>query len=421
MPSSPLEQDIRKDLHHNVTVNLLDGAFFGLAIGFSSFSTFIPLFVARMTQSAILFGLVPALHSVGWQFPQLLTAGWVSRLRRYKPVVILLTIHERIPFLGLALVAWFLPGLSKKAALILTFLLLAWQGLGGGFTANAWTSMIAKIIPQEKRGTFFGAQSAAANALMSVGSLISGFLLVTISDRYDFSLIFLLTVVAMLISWVAIALTREPVDHARQIPSGGTPFWKGTRTILRRDVNFRWFLLVRVLSQFASMGFAFYIVYLVHRFQIDALTAGTLTALLTFIGIFANPLMGWAGDRLGHRRIMTVGVLAASLSGLLACLAPNLSWFYPIMVLTALANVGIWTIGLTMTVDFGSEVERPTYIGLANTLVAPATILAPIFGGWLADTAGYQTTFAVSAISGLVTSACLYFFVKNPHRGEVST
>jgi hypothetical protein len=27
------------------------------------------------------------------------------------------------------------------------FLFLTWQGLGGGFTANPWTSMISKIIP----------------------------------------------------------------------------------------------------------------------------------------------------------------------------------------------------------------------------------------------------------------------------------
>ncbi len=135
MPPS-LGQEIRKDLRYNVTVNLLDGAFFGFAFGFSSLTAFIPLFVSRMTSSAIFFGLIPSLHIVGWYLPQLFTAGWVSRLRRYKPVVLLLTIQERVPFLGLALVAWFLPGLGKQTALTLTFLLMAWQGLGGGLTAN---------------------------------------------------------------------------------------------------------------------------------------------------------------------------------------------------------------------------------------------------------------------------------------------
>ena len=37
---------------------------------------------------------------------------------------------------------------------------------------------------------------------------------------------------------------------------------------------------------------------------------------------------------------------------------------------------------------FGSEAERPVYIGLSNTLIAPATILAPVLGGLIADLAG---------------------------------
>jgi hypothetical protein len=135
MPSSAVEKEIRKDLRHNVTVSMFDGAFFGLGFGFSSFSTFIIIFVSKLTHSAILFGLVPAMHSVGWQLPQVFTAGWVSKLRRYKPFILLLTINERIPFLGLAIIAWFLPGLGRQTALILTFLMLIWQGLGGGFTA----------------------------------------------------------------------------------------------------------------------------------------------------------------------------------------------------------------------------------------------------------------------------------------------
>src|SRR5574342_36630 len=125
MPSLPSnEQFIQQNLRFNFTVNILDGGFFGLALGFASFITIIPLFVSQMTDSALLIGLVPAIHSVGWHFPQLLTAGWVSRAKRIKPLVLWTTIHERVPFLGLALVAWFLPQLGVQTAVVLTFLLL---------------------------------------------------------------------------------------------------------------------------------------------------------------------------------------------------------------------------------------------------------------------------------------------------------
>lgn len=417
MPSS-LDQQIRKHLRFNVTVNLLDGGFFGFAIGFGSFITIIPLFVNQMTDSAILIGLIPAIHNVGWQFPQLLTAGWVSRMRRYKPAVLVMTIQERIPLLGLAAVAWFLPGLDAKAALVLTFLLLVWQGLGGGFTANPWTSMIAKIIPPANQGTFFGTQAAAANALASLSAILAGLLLDRLTAPLDFALCFLLAGIMMAVSWFFLSLTREPEDIARVIPAKCTPFWRGTRTILRRDVNFRWFLAMRILTQFATMGFSFYIVYAVRQFSMDEVTAGLLTG--TYMGgqIAFNPIMGWLGDHWSHRRMMAVGALAAAASSLLAWRAPSLSWFYLVFILAALAVVAIWTLGMAMMVQFGTEAERPVYIGLSNTLIAPATILAPLFGGWLADTAGYQATFMTSAVGGIFMAIVLYFLVKDPKQVE---
>jgi len=413
MPFS-IEQEIRIHLRHNVIVNLFDGGFFGMAIGLSSFSAFIPIFVNRMTSSAILIGLVPALHNVGWQFPQLFTAGWTSRLRHFKSAVILLTILERIPFLGLAIVAWFLPALGKQNALILTFFLLAWQGLGGGLTANPWTSMIGKIIPTEFRGTFFGAQSSAANALLSIGSILAGLILSKVADRYDFSLLFILSSFFMLISWFFITSTREPVDHLKKVPEIKQPFWRGARTILKRDANFRWFLLGRQLSQFASMGFAFYIIYAINSFGMDEFNAGIISATMAGAAIVANPLMGWAGDRWGHRRLMIFGILSATISSLIAWQASSLNWFFLIMVLTGLANVAIWTIALTLTVEFGTESERPLYIGLSNTLVAPATILAPLIGGWIADQRGYPFMFLCTAIAGILTLTIFYFFFKEP-------
>ena len=176
---STLEAAIRKHLRFNLVVNMLDGGFFGMGWGFGSIGTIIPLFVSHMTTSALLIGLIPAIHAVGWQLPQLFMANSVSRLRRYKPMVMLMTIQERLPFLGLALVALFLAKLGNTLALVLTFALLVWQGLGAGFTANAWQSMIAKIIPSDWRGTFFGAQAAIANILMSIAAIAAGYILDT--------------------------------------------------------------------------------------------------------------------------------------------------------------------------------------------------------------------------------------------------
>ncbi|MGC1375381.1 MAG: MFS transporter [Anaerolineales bacterium] len=412
----PIEQQIHKNLRFNVIVGLVDGSFFGLAMGFGSFSTILPLFVSHLTTSAILIGLVPAIHAVGWLSPQLLTAGRVARLRRFKPTVVLMTIHERLPFIGLMIVALLIPHIGVTAALVITFLLLTWQGLGSGFTANPWQSMIAKIIPSDLRGTFFGGQAAAANVLTSLGAIGVGYVLEIGGFPYGFALSFLLTAACMALSWIFLNRTREPESPEVVDQSHPATTLRGTWGILRRDTNFSWFLVTRILALLATMGFSFYIVYALRRFNMDVVTAGFLTATLTISQTVANLGMGWLGDRVGHRLMLIIGALALTLSSLLAWGAPSLDWFYLIFILEGLANVAIWTISMAITVQFGSEVERPTYIGLSNTLVAPFSIIAPILGGWLVDAVSYQAMFMLAAALGFVTAVVLTFLVKNPRR-----
>jgi len=417
LPFTSLEKKIRTDLHFNISVGLLDGSLFGAALGFASFGTILPLFVATMTHSATLIGLVPAIHSAGWLLPQLFTANHTSRLRRYKRTVMLMTIHERVPFLGFAIIALLIPTIGIKASLISSFLLLTWQGLGGGFTANPWTSMISKIIPPETRGTFFGSQAGMANLFISGAAVGAGYLLDWLNSPIDFAVCFFIASFFFTLSWFALAMTREPEDTEKVIEAKQPPFWDGAKRILQRDKNFRWFLSARVLSQFATMGFSFYIVYALRRFHMDTITAGYLTAALTIAQTVANVGMGWVGDRIGHRAMLIIGAASAVLSSLLAWFAPSLAWFYPIFILAGLTNVSIWTIGLTMTVDFSEESERPFYIGLAQTLTAPATILAPLLGGWIADTKGFAPTFALSTILSVVMMGILLFLVKDPRKG----
>lgn len=412
MQNASLES--QKNLKFNVAANLADGAFFGLGWGLGSFGTVIPLFVNQLTDSALLIGLIPAIHAVGWQLPQLFTAGWVSKMPRFRPAVLRMTIHERVPYLALALTALLLPVIGPSVALPLTFLLLIWQGVGAGLTANPWQSLIAKIIPPDARGTFLGLQAAAANIFTSVSAIGAGWLLEKIAAPYGFSVSFFLAALAMGISYLFLALTRE--DENQPAPAEQQPphFWQTARQILRHDHNFAWFLAFRVLFQFASMGFAFYIVFGLRRFEMSALVAGFLTAALTISQTVGNAFMGWLGDRLGHRLMLISGALAVAISSLLAWYAPTVAWLYPAFVLAGLANVSFWTIGMAITVQFGAEHQRPVYIGLANTLIAPATILAPLLGGWIADSAGFEMTFLLSAVGGLLTALLLLLLVKDP-------
>jgi MFS family permease len=407
--------EIAQHLKHNLIVNILDGGFFGLAMGFASYSTILPLFVNTMTRSALLIGLIPALHSACWYLPQLFMARRVARQKSFKPMVLLLTTFERLPFLGLALVAGQATQLGSPLALGLTFTMITFQSLGAGFTANAWQSMIAKIIPGEQRGTFFGFQAATASLFASGSAVVAGFILEKFGTSRGFVSCFLLASVALALSWFFLALTREPDNAAVEIYVTPEGYWSSLMDILRQDANFRWNLAARSLSQLAVMGFAFYTVYVVSYQQVGEAEVGVMTGVFMGTQIIANPVMGRLGDRWSYRGAMQVGIIAAMLSALLAWWAPSPGWFYLVFILAGIAAVN-WTVSLSMTLEFGSEAERPAYIGLANTLIAPTTILSPFVGGWLADLGGYPVAFLATAIGGAVTLFVLSTMVIDPKR-----
>jgi len=186
--------------------------------------------------------------------------------------------------------------------------------------------------------------------------------------------------------------------------------------IIRRDANFRMFILLRMFSQIAAVGLAFYTIYAVRRFQMDPGTAGVMASVLLIGQLIASPLFGWIGDRYSHRLMFALGVFMAGAGAALALVAPSLGWFYVIFALAGIANAGVWTTIYALTLEFGSEAERPYYIGLANTLVSPATLFAPILGGWLADGVSYEAMFALAAVSSLITTLLLVFVMHEPRK-----
>jgi MFS family permease len=382
----------------NATVNILDGAFFGFAIGFASFTTVIPLFISQLTGSAILIGMVGSIHTIGWQLPQLFHSTQVRRLSRFKPLVLAMTIHERLPFLGLALLAWTLPRLSTELALVLLFLLLTWQGFGGGFTANVWQSMIAKIIPASWRGGFFGLQMAAVNLLASVAAVAAGWVLEKYPSPLDFTICFLMASVGMVLSFSFISLTREG-DHAPVIRAGERPqLWGDVKRILTQDHVFQRFLTIRVLLQLGMVAFTYYAVYAVNQLGVSASQVGWMTGILIFGEVIINPIFGRLGDRRGHCLVLFLGVLAALLSASLAGWTESLPVWYIIFILAGVANVVAWTTTMILSLGFGKPEDQATYIGLSNTLLAPATLLAPFIAGWGIEAFGYPFTFRATSV-----------------------
>jgi len=414
-----MSQEIRDKLYHNFVVNVLDGCFFGFGlVGMASYVTIIPLFLSYLTDSTALIGFMATMFQIGWQVPQLFTSKHVAGLRRYKPMAIWMTLHERIPYFGLAIIALLIPVIGTELALVLTVISLAWQSLGGGFTGTAWQSMISKIMPANRRGTFFGMQSAGANLFGAGGAIVSSVILAAVAFPHGFAVIFLLAGLSLMLSFAFLAMAYEPESDPKDTvpPIKWSEFGTRLKVILRTDPNFRWFLIARGLSSLSVTAISFFTIFGIRQYEMTPEFASIMTGVLLLSQTVTSPILGWLGDRWGHRRILAFGNLMMAVAIGVAMFAPDVTWFYVVFAITGLVNTTQWSTIMTLTTQFGTTAERPIYIGMANTLIAPVTIFAPIIGGWLVDLVGFSFSFSIFAIAGLLAMLVLSALMVDPNQ-----
>ncbi|RME50727.1 MAG: MFS transporter [Caldilineae bacterium] len=416
-----LEAQMLRDYPWNFTVNFLDGAFFWLGLSFASSVTILPLFVSKLSDNPFLIALVAILGQASWYLPQLFTAGVIESVPRKKPFVVNVGFFtERLPM-------WLLPVAalaslrSPTLALVLFFLAYAAHGLGAGLIAPAWSDMLARCFPVNKRGRFFGVTSFVGTGLGALGAVLSGWILAHYPFPTNFVYLFLLAAVTITISWGFIALTREPVypvpAHAARRVRGGSR--RKMMSILRGDHNFRRFLAARLLSSLAAMGGGFLTVAAVQRWQLSDSTVGLFTAAMLVGQTAGNLAAGLVADRWGHKLSLETGLIAITGGFVLAWLAPDPSWYFVVFFLFG-ASAGIRIVsGVLIPLEFARPNHRPTYVGLSNTTMGVGSALAPLVGGLLAEV-GYNWLFAASALVGVLALSAMHWAVTEPrHQTEL--
>ena len=405
--------EVERNYRWNFTVNLLDGATFLFGLSVISSTTIIPLFITKLTSSPFLIALVAVIAQGAWFLPQIFAANFTEQMPRKKPIVVNLGFFlDRLPMwviVAAAPVALYSPAL----ACLIFFVGYTWHGLGAGVGAPAWQDLIARCFPVERRGRFFGTTMFIGAAAGAAGAALSIWFLRSVPFPTNFFYIFLIAAVALTISWAVIALTREPVQPVDVPQQSNRQFLAKLPGIVRRDQNFRHFLIARSLMALGGMGTGFITVSALLRWQLPDSTVGIYTAAHLLGQTVGNLAFGFLADRFGHKLSLEIGALASGLAFFLAWLAPAPEWIFAVFFLLGISLGAILVSGILVVLEFSEPRRRPTYVGMANTAVGLVSIVAPLIGAWLA-LHNYSWLFAVAAVINLVAMVTMHWWVKEP-------
>lgn len=411
----------------NFTVLGADIAFFSLGLSISSVYTVIPLFVHHLTSNNETVALILAIRALGLYGPTLLVAPLVERRRHALPFILRATILERVPYLLLALGALWLAGGNPGLLLALLLVMIFLATFGSGLTYPAWLDMVARAIPSDWLGRFFGFWTGLGGLFGIGGAAVAAALLAHFTFPLNFALCFLLTFGTFIVSFVLLALGREPPRVPRrelverdddQEQTGGAAgvhadlqaIW----TVLRSDRGLLRLIGSNALTGIATMASALFAVAALKRGGLSDAEVGIENTVLFVAMTGGYFLWGTIGDRFGHRSILVWSSLCAALSAGVALWAHGF-WAYALVFLLLGFNLaGTSLAGFTLITEFGPEARRPTYIALASVAYAPFAVGAPILGGFLADRWGYIPVFVISALAGLAGMLAFQFLVPDP-------
>ncbi len=408
------DAQVNQHLRWNFSVNAVDFGLYIFALSFASQLTILPAFVREFTSSNLVIGIIPTINVIGWLLPQMLSARYIEKFNRKKRFILIVGIGERLPWLFIALAVLFLANVSPVWSLLAFFAFYSIFCFSGGINTPAWLDMIGKIIPERKRGRFFGFSNFMGNGVGVGGALLAGYLLENKTFPGNFATCFMLTFISMSISLGFLALTKEPAYPVVKERVALRDYLSQLVVIARDNRNYLLFLISAVLIGFSVMASGFFTVHAIGKLGLSGSQIGRFTAITLFFQTVTNPMWGYMGDRKGHKSVMAAGAMGTILAAITAAFANSASVFYVVFAITGTSLSAAMIARLSIVLEFSEPEERPTYIGLTNTVKAPFAAIAPIAGGMLGDRFQLPFVFLLTAAIILTGLLVLLFGVKEP-------
>jgi len=174
-------------------------------------------------------------------------------------------------------------------------------------TSPIWLDWMAALVPQHRRGPYFGLRNGICSVVGVLANLAGMWLLDHLGAPWNFQVLFFLGV---LFAWLGIFLyTRqhEPPMHPKQVSL------VQTYTEPLKDKNFVRFLLYAFYWQAAVMlGATYLFPYFLDHQKLTFTQLGIYQAIAALSSLIIGPIWGRVAMRVGNKAVLTITTIIAS-------------------------------------------------------------------------------------------------------------
>lgn len=373
---------------------------------------FLSIFMARLGASATLIGTlssIPALFAILVFIPAAVIAERRSDHVRVRTVYAKL---GRLCFLACALVPFVIPTAYLPLVLVLIWVLKTFPDC---VSSTAWTSVIARAIPAERRAHLNSTRWALLSIVSALSSAFFGWLLDSVAFPLNYQLVFFISFVfgwldPLIFSRIRVPKTKRP-KH-REAPGLAARI----KEYLSPVAQYRPFLL------FAAITVSYRIALslptpLFGLFWVEELgAADTVIGLRGTVGhaalVIGYLFWGRMANRMGRRSLLMASAAGLAFYPIATALSPSAIWLLPAAAIWGLTasgiNISLFDIMLTAMPDE----RQPLFAAVWNMIANGAVFVGPFLGAALAQSTSRGTALL---IAGLLQMVMTVPFIFLPH------
>ena len=405
----------------NFALGVINGGLFVFAEALMSIDTVLTWFVQQLGGSNFLIGLVGPMRDAGWFLPQLFISHRLQREPLEMPLYRRAAAVRSIAWLVWT-IATFVLAANYSALLLVFFVAYAVNALASGFAGLPFMDIVAKTIPYDRRGSFFGGRLFAGGVLGLAASVIVA-LVLSVQNPQPFptnvGTLFVLSWFAAVSGLAAFALIKEPPGDARDDGATFTAHMQRAARLPRQNQNLRYLLIARVVILLSYVAAPFYSIYSINVLGAPVSIIGVYMGVRMIVSLLINPIWSRLSDRRGNRIVMrlavAVGVIMLAWVVFMPGVARTLNVssdviayvLVPVFALMGAYETGVGIGAVNLTLEVAPPNDRAIYIGLTNTVLGIA-YLSTAVSGLIVDLLGYEGVFVLGLSLLLVGSWALW-------------
>ncbi len=389
----PTQKD---NVQRNLRFSFIEGSFASAMAGFTQdyFAPFLLLLGASVKQ----IGALNALPNFFASLVQLKSADLVERIKSRRKIINNFVFLQALVLIPMAISAF----LVKTHPFIFIALVVAFTS-AGAFATPAWASLMSDLVPENKRGEYFGWRNRALGFVTVGASFLAGFILhfmKKINVFYGFLIIFSLASGFRIISWCFLRRMQEPVlIYRRQDQFTLAAFLRRIK-----ESNFaRFVLFVAAMNFSVNLASPFFAVLMLRdlKFSYFLYTAITVSAPLTIYFIIRR--WGRHADKVGNLKVLRLTAPLIGIIPLFWVLNRSILFLFLAQVFSGFTWAGFNLCAANFIYDAVIPEKRTRCVSYFNVLNGLALSLGALCGGFLLDKlpalCGYQilTLFLISS------------------------